>query len=162
MKGIAALILAIVVLSSCNRQAEQQAERASAVEVDEGKTVVPNLDPMWQYDGDSDSFVKVNTIDDNLLTQELVFEILNRKYNGQVELVFDTYRGDTIYVRIADAIHLSENMGSTGSWAYLGEATYSLTELDGVDNVFFDFEEGSHAVPGVYNRDSFVSRDVDY
>ena len=49
---------------------------------------------------------------------------------------------------------LTERIGSTGAEIYMASATRSLTELKGIKYVNYDFEEGDHATPGVYNRNS--------
>jgi len=35
-------------------------------------------------------------------------------------------------------------------------ATFTLTELEGVEFVDFDFKVGDHAVPGTYSRQQFL------
>jgi hypothetical protein len=46
-------------------------------------------------------------------------------------------------------------MGSAGANCYLGEVVYSVTSIDGINAVIFEFKEGSHAVPGKYSRIDF-------
>lgn len=73
----------------------------------------------------------------------------------QIELKVDGVSNDTIYVQIADAAYLTQQMGSSGAHMYLLEATYAYTELAGIQVVHFDFKEGDHAIPGTYTRKSF-------
>lgn len=73
----------------------------------------------------------------------------------QVELEVDRVANDTVYVQIADATYLTQQMGSSGAHMYLLEATYAYTELSGIHVVNFDFTEGDHAIPGAYTRKSF-------
>jgi hypothetical protein len=47
-------------------------------------------------------------------------------------------------------------MGSAGAESFMITTTYSFTELKGINYVSFDFEEGDHAMPGVYNRNSWA------
>jgi len=42
----------------------------------------------------------------------------------------------------------------------MATATYTLTEAKGINYVDFDFEEGDHAVPGTYSRESFKPEPV--
>lgn len=58
-------------------------------------------------------------------------------------------------VEIINAEYLTQRMGTTGAQNYLAAATYSLTETPGVRGVDFIFQEGDHAAPGVYTRESF-------
>lgn len=60
-----------------------------------------------------------------------------------------------VTVEVINARYLTQRMGTTGAEAYLAEATFTLTEHEGVDAVFFTFEEGSHAAPGIYTRKMF-------
>jgi hypothetical protein len=46
-------------------------------------------------------------------------------------------------------------MGSTGPTMFLSSAVYNLTEIPGIRYVNFDFEEGDHASPGTFSRESF-------
>lgn len=49
-------------------------------------------------------------------------------------------------------------MGTTGAQAYLAELTYSMTEVPTVKYVNFDFQEGDHASPGVYQKIDFENK----
>ena len=62
---------------------------------------------------------------------------------------------DIVFVKIDDANKLTQGMGSTGAESYLAELTFSLTELKGIKAVNVNFQEGDHAMPGVYTRDDF-------
>ena len=59
------------------------------------------------------------------------------------------------HVEIIDAEYLTQRMGTSGAQNYLAATTYSLTETPGVRGVDFIFQEGDHAAPGVYTRESF-------
>jgi hypothetical protein len=69
-------------------------------------------------------------------------------------------RNGVALVEVADADYLTQKMGTTGAHYYLTEATYSLTEAPGVRAVNFMFEEGDHAAPGVYTRESFKDVEI--
>ena len=71
----------------------------------------------------------------------------------QLEIVKTS--GDTLFIKIPQSTYLTQQMGSSGSITYLAEAVYNLTEIPGIHYVNFDFEEGDHAQPGTFNRDSF-------
>lgn len=83
-----------------------------------------------------------------------IITALNKKYPG-IKMVLKSPVQETIEIEITDATQLTQQMGTTGAEAFLAEATYSLTEIAGVKAVRFSFEEGDHARPGVYNRESF-------
>ncbi len=60
-----------------------------------------------------------------------------------------------IHVEVVDGEFLTQKMGTTGAHYYLTAATYTLTEAPDVRTVDFQFEEGDHAAPGLYTRESF-------
>jgi len=64
---------------------------------------------------------------------------------------------DTVYVNISNSQMLTERIGSTGAQMFMAAATFSLTELKGIKYVNYDFREGEHASPGVYDRTYFKS-----
>lgn len=79
---------------------------------------------------------------------------LNTAYpNIKLDLV--KISNDTVYLKIDEANYLTQQMGSSGPTLYLSEVVYDLTEIPGIRNVSFAMEEGDHAGPGVYSRESF-------
>ena len=73
----------------------------------------------------------------------------------EVQAVYQKTAGDTIFITIPDSEYLTQRMGSSGPASYMTLVVYSLTELPGIHRVNFKFEEGDHATPGTYTRDSF-------
>ena len=59
-------------------------------------------------------------------------------------------------VTLSDDRLLGEAMGSTGAYCYLASLTATLTSLPGIDAVWLEIEEGSHAGHGLYSRSSFL------
>lgn len=55
-------------------------------------------------------------------------------------------------VQVPEGARLTETMGTTGAQGYLGAVAYTLCSLTHIDCVDFQFEPGSHAVPGRYCR----------
>jgi spore germination protein GerM len=76
-------------------------------------------------------------------------------FTSKVRLVFIKSSGDTAYLKIPDATYLTQQMGSTGPRLFLSGLVYTLTSLPGINYVNLDFEEGDHAAPGTYSRESF-------
>lgn len=64
-------------------------------------------------------------------------------------------RSGTARVEVLDADYLTQRMGTTGAWSWLAAATFTLTEIPGVEAVELLFEEGDHAAPGRYTRARF-------
>jgi hypothetical protein len=46
-------------------------------------------------------------------------------------------------------------MGSTGAICYIAETVFTLTENEAIRFVNIQMNEGSHAIPGTYDRQSF-------
>lgn len=90
---------------------------------------------------------------ENLNEQDII-DALNLKY-PQIKIEAVSRKGKRAIVKIEDATYLTQDMGSAGARAYLAEATYSLTEINGIEAVDFRFKPGDHAVPGILTRRSF-------
>jgi hypothetical protein len=88
------------------------------------------------------------------LSVPAVISFLN-KANPDIKLELVKSSNDTLFLKIADAEHLTQRMGSTGPTMYFAAAVYNLTEVPGVRYVNFDFPEGDHAEPGTFGRDNF-------
>src|SRR5690606_41471330 len=68
--------------------------------------------------------------------------------------------GHTLHLEISDPTYLTQQMGSSGAKTYLVEVTYAYTEIPGITEVNIVFEEGDHAAPGRYNRNSFKDDNI--
>ena len=86
--------------------------------------------------------------------QRKVYPLINNNY-GSIHLDFVKISHDTLYVHIPNSEILTERIGSTGAEMFMAATTFSLTELKGIHFVNYDFVEGEHAAPGVYDRDNF-------
>jgi hypothetical protein len=88
------------------------------------------------------------------LAPEAVVRFVNASFpNIVLQLVKTSH--DTLFLKIPDAHYLTQQMGSTGPELYFAEAVYNFTEIPGIRFVNFDFEEGDHAQPDTFSRDSF-------
>lgn len=110
---------------------------------------------IWNFDAAEEHLYLEARIDTNDL-EELVAAFNARfphpEYPG---IESAEMRDDTALVELTDDEQLTERMGTTGSLAYLARVTYTLTSLNNVERVRFEFEEGSHAAPGTYSRENF-------
>lgn len=89
-----------------------------------------------------------------LLTVDAMTQALRTNY-PEIALEINRVSNDTLFVQIADARYLTQQMGSSGAQIYILEATYAYTELPEITVVHFDFAEGDHAIPGNYSRENF-------
>lgn len=97
---------------------------------------------------------KSENIGPDSLTTGAVIRYLNEQ-NPNVVLVYERTSSDTLFIKIPEATYLTQQMGSTGPSMYFSAAVYNLTEIPGIKNVHFDFEEGDHASPGTFTRETF-------
>ena len=97
---------------------------------------------------------KIEATGPDTLSAAAVVTYLNTT-NNNIQLALVKTSGDTVYLKIPDAMYLTQQMGSTGPTLYLAQVIYNLTEIPGIKYVNLDFEEGDHAAPGTFNRDSF-------
>lgn len=88
------------------------------------------------------------------LSVDAVIRFLNLR-NPNIQVQYVKQSGDTLYISIPQATYLTQQMGSTGPELFFAESVYNLTEIPGIHYVRYDFEEGDHAQPGLFSRDSF-------
>lgn len=75
---------------------------------------------------------------------------------GPPKLKLIGIEGEVLSVEVINDEYLTQRMGSTGANEFLATATFTLTEYDNIKIVNFIFEEGDHAVPGLYSREDFL------
>lgn len=156
MRIIGFFLLAFVFLSSCRNVTDQTAsdKDSTAISTEESKEITT---PFYTVEFDEKTQA-LNLVrgDETISGVDVadVVRVMNKKYTG-IKLDLVSSGNDTVAVKIDDATKLTQGMGSMGAEAYLAELTYSMTELDGIKAVKIDFEEGDHAMPGVYTRGDF-------
>lgn len=127
----------------------------------DSSVVVESLEAIWAYDYNqkTEEFeVKhIRSVDKATLTGETLEKIINKSW-PRVQIKFIRTSNDTAYISIPDSEALTQQMGSAGAESFMTVATFTLTELKGIKYVAFAFEEGDHAMPGVYNRHSWEQK----
>ena len=160
------LAVAITAIFSCNSSNNEKSEPAEVVTTDtvydysdsidtDSLLHVKNESLLWHAD-DSNGLrmrkpVKVGI---DTVSVQTIIQLINNNYDS-IQLDYVKVSHDTIYVHIPNSKMLTERIGSTGAEMFMASATYSLTELKGIRYVNFDFVEGAHAAPGVYDRSYF-------
>lgn len=163
------LLVLILLGVGCNRSSQredtQQEEPDSGLmdsaQMPEQPFVYRPADALWEYQLDSTTQdfkpVKLRAIAPDSLTAQRVETIVNNTWPN-VQINYLQTSADTAYIEIPESLVLTQQMGTAGAKQFLVSTTYSFTELPNVQYVAFDFEEGDHAVPGVYSRDSWGDR----
>lgn len=132
----------IILMTACNNQDRSKKDKEITRQI-----------PMWDFD--CDSILKLRNVNADTLTYSKLIKGINDKYLGKVYLEFVKISQDTIFVTIKNSEFLTQQMGSCGANQYIISTTFTLTELENIKNVSFDFESGDHALPGIYNRESY-------
>lgn len=151
-------IIRLFQIDSCLDKGGRWNYELNVCEIIEKNSSVPNTSFYWHTEFDTilniEYLIRGNFLDSISHTPFELIEILNnRKPKCKIEYI-DQNR-DTIHIRIINDEILSEQMGSTGAFCYLGETVFTLTEIDLIEFVSIDMNYGSHASPGIYQRKEF-------
>jgi hypothetical protein len=119
---------------------------------------VKHPESVWTYDDVNSIAVRTGNTKIDTLTPVQLIEFFNATYTDSLQLQYQRINADTIFVRVLNAAYLTQRSGSTGAEAYLMIGTFTLTESPRINYVYFDFEEGDHAVPGTYSRKYWYDR----
>lgn len=148
MKKILFVPVFLFLLSACGNN-DQEAEIIPASEIqlwDAGQDSTGKLIMQQQLAPDVDS-----------LSVEAILTYLNNN-NPEIQLQAAGTGHDTLYLKIPDATHLTQQMGSSGPEIYFAEVVYNCTEIPGIRVVQFDFIAGDHAEPGAFKREDFPAK----
>lgn len=146
--------LLCLLLASCNNQTDTKSATIPKQQSPESGSSDKDA-PLWEYDYQVDTPIRIDSNQNLPHSIEDAINIINKNYEGKVNLKFIAQNTDTVIVKIEQPQILTQQMGSTGARAYLALATFTLTEHTGIKYVTFDFHEGDHASPGTYSRFSF-------
>ena len=128
---------------------------SSTIPTGDSNHITKNKSLLWQVD-DAQGFKlqKPGIPGIDKISAENLIQLINNN-SDSIHLDYIKTSHDTIYVYIPHSEMLTSRIGSTGADIYMASATYSLTELKGINYINYDFEEGDHASPGVYTRNDF-------
>jgi len=152
----------ILLIVSCNpAQQENRVEDDTDEKSETGTESSVVYDPsgaIWRYDYNQQTeefeVVQLRPVDKDTLTGETIEKIINNSW-PRVRIKFVGTSKDTAFISIPDSEVLTQQMGTSGAESFMISTTFSFTELKGIKYVRFDFEEGDHAIPGIYDRNSW-------
>ncbi|WP_162944956.1 hypothetical protein [Flavisolibacter nicotianae] len=164
MKRVFLLALPVL-LWACGNKADKTAANDSSKTVvgEQDTTDVPEseLPPtdrqsyyIWMADTEAKTKKQNPVVHPSFYNVDTLITGLNEMY-PQIRLEKSRIGHDTLYTKIANATYLTEQMGSAGSEQYIAQAVLNLTAVQGINFVRIDFEEGSHASPDVWSKNSF-------
>jgi len=159
MKKLNLMLVAAVLLVACQsepgkkEQNKEQEVMSSNPKTSEKLLVLPWTAIYNPETGEMELKNNPESDASNLTIQDMV-DAINIKY-PQILLSHQRKHNDTLDVSIENSNYLTQQIGTAGAQAYLAEATFALTELEGIHAVNFLFKEGDHAVPKTYSRFSF-------
>lgn len=152
----------IILIISCNTaqkddKASDDTDAKSEIDA-ENSVVYDSAEAIWQYDynqlTEEYETKQLRSVDKNTLTGEALEKIINTSW-PRVQIKYLRTSNDTVFISIPESEVLTQQMGSAGAEGFMVSTTFSFTELKGINHVSFDFKEGDHGVPGVYNRNSW-------
>ncbi len=152
----------ILLIISCNPTQQEDSvagDISEKSEIDTKSSVV--YDPsgaIWRYDYNQQTeefeATQLRPVNRDTLTGETLEKIINKSW-PRVQIKFIGTSNDTAFISIPDSEVLTQQMGTAGAESFMISTTFSFTELHGIKYVSFDFEEGDHGIPGVYDRNSW-------
>lgn len=150
----AALLFALLIISCGGESPKMDAvEKDDSIKQERTSIADSSISILWEYDVYADRMIQ-HQIPQNISVETVIAQ-LNNRYSDEIRFEFIMTSADTVFVGIPDARYLTQRMGTTGAFSLMAEATYSLTEVSGIKFVNFEFEEGDHASPGLYQRADF-------
>jgi len=164
------ILLFLLTLCACNNNANNKAVNDSTnileLPADSSEADIIELGKedfyVWQVDNDKKTIAKNPRITEQYLNADTLIIGLNKMFST-IKLEKIKQSNDTLYTQIKDATFLTEQMGSSGSELYIAQAVLNLTSIKGINYVKIDFEEGSHASPDTWSKESFKDyKEVQY
>jgi hypothetical protein len=160
-------ILTLLLLISCNSNVDKTNEitvNASPV-TDTSYVVFPKQDLaheivtvrgyyVWEVNASKKTLKKNPVLGNAAVDIDSIIYGLNQQYKN-IFLEKTALTNDTLYLKIAHAGYLTNQMGSSGPGQYLAQAVINFTAAPTVKYVQFSFKEGEHAAPGTWSRKDF-------
>jgi hypothetical protein len=127
----------------------------------ESSFVYNESEAIWGFVSDTltgnEELTQLRPVEKDALTGAMMEKIINKTW-PRVQIKFLGTSNDTAFISIPESEVLTQQMGSAGAESFMVSTVYSFTEINGIKYVSFDFDFGDHASPGVYNRNSWKSK----
>ena len=109
---------------------------------------------VWLVDFDNKTKKRNPKFKKEYLNVDTLIKGLNELYPN-IKLDKVKISSDTLFTKILDSEYLGERMGTNGAALYLANLIINLTSVDKIKYVKIDFDEGSHATPGIWSAKDF-------
>lgn len=161
------LILLFVFLACYHSSSEQKAVQKDTIEYvgstdSSGKVGVQDATKadgtvlyVWCIDFENKRKTRNPNLKEEYLNVDTLIRGLNQLHPA-IKLEKVRFSNDTLFTRILDSEYLAERMGTSGAALYLAEVVINLTSVSKIRYVSMDFEEGSHASPGIWSAKDFL------
>jgi hypothetical protein len=137
---------------------DESSNEAVITESNESSFVYNESEAIWGFVIDTltgdEKLTQLKPVEKEALTGETMEKIINKTW-PRIQVNFLKISNDTAFISIPDSEVLTQQMGTAGAESFMVSTVYSFTEIKGIKFVSFEFEEGDHASPGVYNRNSW-------
>lgn len=160
MRHLISALLSILILHSCIRNPESEHTDDHEDTVSVSTHAIRQITPLWEFNPVEDLPLNKRILPADSLRPQILIDILNSQFQDKVKIDFINASHDTLFIKIDSATYLTQQSGTTGANGILAVVTYTLTELDSIKYIDFNFKEGDHAVPGTYDRNYFKIRKV--
>jgi hypothetical protein len=110
---------------------------------------------VWSVDFDNKTKTKNPKFKSEYLNVDTLIRGLNEMYPN-IKLDKVRISNDTLFTKILDSEYLGERMGTSGAAQYLADVVINLTSIEKIKYVKIEFDEGSHACPGIWNARDFL------
>jgi hypothetical protein len=150
-------LVALVV--ACNNEASNETKAAADAEPPQQWFVTDTV-IVWDCSAEAKEKKKIFAPRDSVTVPQAFVNGINKTYN-EIKLMFDRVSSDTVFIKIPEAIWLTDRAGNSGAEQYLSFAALNLLETKGANFVHFDFTAGAHARPATWSRKDFKDWKLD-
>ena len=165
MRAFSIFVVTLFILWSCNRGADGVKRSDTAVvhklpadtiaETSQQDSAI-NYDYLveWTIDFENRTKQKNQGFKESFRNVDSMIKALNEMF---LDIKLDKIKvsHDTLYTEIKDSEYLGERMGTSGAGFYIATAIINLTSVKGARFVSINFEDHSHASPGIWSKKDF-------
>jgi glutaredoxin len=143
----------VALVVACNNEAPNDSKAAADAEPPQQWFVTDTV-IVWDCSAEAREKKRIFSPKDSVTVPQAFVNGINKTYT-EINIQFDRISNDTAFVKIPDAMWLTDRVGNSGAEQYLSFAALNLLETKGVHYVHFDFVAGVHARPATWSVRDF-------